>query len=123
MIKLFNDGPVVMVDDNGGDLFFVERCFGESKVKNPWLSFARGADFLAMLAQVKSGEKPVPALVLLDLNMPGMNGLEVLEAVRSDPYYDDIPIFCVLTSSSDPRDAERAKQRKLEAEEKRLARK
>ena len=108
MIKLSTSGPVVMVDDNGGDRFFVERCFTASRIKNPWLSFSKGQDFLAMLAQVKSGEKPMPSLVLLDLNMPGMNGLDVLRIVRSDPYFDEVLFFCVLTSSGDPRDRERA---------------
>lgn len=108
MIKLSTSGPVVMVDDNGGDRFFVERCFSASRIKNPWLSFSKGQDFLAMLAQVKSGEKPMPSLVLLDLNMPGMNGLDVLRLVRADRYFDDVPFFCVLTSSGDPRDRERA---------------
>jgi CheY-like chemotaxis protein len=108
MIKLSTDGPVVMVDDNSGDRFFVERCFGASKIKNPWLAFAKGADLLVMLAQVKAGQQPMPALVLLDLNMPGMNGLDVLAAVRADKYFDEVPFFCVLTSSGDPRDRERA---------------
>jgi CheY-like chemotaxis protein len=108
MNKLSTDGPVVMVDDNSGDRFFVERCFVASKIKNPWLSFSKGADFLAMLSQVKAGNKPMPALVLLDLNMPGMNGLDVLAAARADSYFDLMPIFCVLTSSGDPRDRERA---------------
>lgn len=108
MIKLSSAGPVVMVDDNGGDIFFVERCFDASKVDNPFLSFRRGQEFLAMLEQVKAGQKPMPALVLLDLNMPGMNGLDVLSTVRADPFFNVMPIFCVLTSSRDPRDKERA---------------
>lgn len=108
MIKLSTSGPVVMVDDNGGDRFFVERCFSASRIKNPWLSFSKGQDFLAMLEQVKLGKKPMPSLVLLDLNMPGMNGLDVLRIVRSDSFFDEVPFFCVLTSSGDPRDRERA---------------
>jgi CheY-like chemotaxis protein len=111
MLKLSSDeGPVVMVDDNGGDLFFVERCYLSSKVKNPWLAFARGQEFLEMLQSVKSGESPMPALVLLDLNMPGMTGLEILQETRADPYFGTLPIFCVLTSSTDPRDQRRAQE-------------
>lgn len=98
-----------MVDDNGGDRFFVERCFSASRIKNPWLSFAKGQDFLAMLAEAKAGSKPMPSLVLLDLNMPGMNGLDVLRSVRADSYFDTVPFFCVLTSSRDPRERDRAK--------------
>ena len=104
MIKLSSDGPVVMVDDNGGDIFFVERCFDASKVDKEFLSFRRGQDFLTMLEQVKAGQKTMPSLVLLDLNMPGMNGLDVLSTVRADHYFDEMPVFCVLTSSRDPRD-------------------
>ena len=110
MLKLANDGPLVMVDDNAGDLFFVERCYEASRVPNPWLAFRRGSDFLAMLEQVKAGHSPMPALVLLDLNMPGMNGLDVLSTVRADSAFEQLPLFCVLTSSRDPRDEERAKR-------------
>lgn len=110
MLKLLSDGPVVMVDDNAGDLFFVERCFLASKVSNPWLPLSRGGDFLELLARARIGLTPTPALVLLDLNMPGMTGLEILQAVRADAHFDHVPIFCVLTSSSDPRDKARAER-------------
>lgn len=99
-----------MVDDNAGDRYFVERCYQSSNLSNPWLPLSRGTDFLAMLERVKNGQAPMPALVLLDLNMPGMNGLEVLEAARSDPFFDKLPFFFVLTSSSDPRDQRRAQE-------------
>ena len=108
MLKLSNDGPIVMVDDNAGDLFFVERCYAASRLENSWLTFSRGPDFLEYLSRVRSGQAQVPALVLLDLNMPGMTGLEILQATRADPFFAKVPIFCVLTSSTDPRDKRRA---------------
>jgi CheY-like chemotaxis protein len=108
VIKLANQNHIIMVDDNAGDRFFVEHCLSLSSIKNPHLTFRNGHDFLAYLEKVKAREQPMPALVLLDLNMPGLNGLEVLSATRSDPYFDKVPIFCVLTSSCDPRDRESA---------------
>jgi len=108
MFKLSSPGPVVMVDDNAGDLFFVERCYLASNLGNPWLPFSRGTDFLDHLERAKSGQAPIPALVLLDLNMPGMTGLEILQTTRADPFFAEVPIFVVLTSSTDPRDKRRA---------------
>jgi CheY-like chemotaxis protein len=108
MIKILDSGPLVMVDDNEGDLFYVQRCCSASNVKNPWLGFIRGSDFLEHLARVKDGEAPMPALVLLDLNMPRMTGLQVMQAIRADLFFDKLPVVCILTSSNDPRDRERA---------------
>jgi CheY-like chemotaxis protein len=97
-----------MVDDSEGDLFLAWECFEASRCANPWMSFTGGPPFLDHLAAVRAGTEPMPALVLLDLNMPGMSGLEVLEHARRDPHFVALPIFCMLTSSGDPRDRARA---------------
>lgn len=52
----------------------------------------------------------MPALVLLDINMPRMTGPEVLERVRTIPYFSDLPVFCMLTSSTDPADRARVER-------------
>lgn len=52
----------------------------------------------------------MPRIVLLDVNMPGMNGWEVLEQTRSDPHFRERPAVWVLTNSSNPRDIEIAKR-------------
>ncbi len=110
MTKVQTTHHVVMVDDNDADLYIAERCFKKSRLTNPWLSFTNGPDFLRYLGDVKRGDAPMPALVLLDINMPGMSGFEVLAETRDDPFFTDLPVFCMLTSSSDPRDEQRAKE-------------
>jgi two-component system response regulator len=109
-LKLANGNDVVMVDDNEGDVVLTQRCFEMSRVPNPWMSFSSGPGFLAHLRLVRRGEALMPALVLLDLNMPGMSGFEVLQTTRSDPYFEQLPVFCMLTSSHDPRDKARAER-------------
>ncbi len=110
MVHLANGNAIVMVDDNDGDLFLAETCFQRSQLRVPWLAFGSGHQFLRHLQLVKQGEQPMPALVLLDLNMPEMSGIEVLEEVRKDDYFERLPVICMLTSSSDPRDRELARR-------------
>jgi CheY-like chemotaxis protein len=110
-LKLANSNHIVMVDDNEGDTKLARIGCEMANVPNRWLSFSNGPDFLDYLAKVRRGLAPMPALVLLDINLPGMTGLEVLEKTRSDPHFADLPIFCMLTSSSDPRDRAEAKSR------------
>ena len=103
-MKLTNDNPIVMVDDNPGDAELAKICCERSAVRNPWLWFDHGAAFLEHLERVRAGSEVMPALVLLDINMPLMSGMEVLTRVREDHYFRDLPIFCMLTSSGDPHD-------------------
>jgi two-component system response regulator len=108
--KLANDNHIVMVDDNPGDLFFVRQCLSASKLKNAWMSFNNGPEFLSYLERVKTGVDPMPALVLLDINMPYMTGLEILRTTRTDPAFGQLPVIVVLSSSNDPRDVARASE-------------
>lgn len=104
MVKLANDNAIVMVDDNEGDIFLAETCFQRSRLRVPWLSFSSGRALIAYLQEVKQGAEPMPALVLLDINMPEMSGIEVLRHLREDAYFDQLPVICMLTSSSEARD-------------------
>src|SRR5688572_31518396 len=97
-----------MVDDNEADILIARIAFEASGLANPWKSFSDGKTFLAYLELIKDERVPMPALVLLDLNMPSLSGFEVLEKARRDPSYIDLPIFCMLSGSSDPDDEARA---------------
>lgn len=107
-MKIASDAHVVMVDDNPGDIQLAQECFELSVLTNPWLAFNGGQQLIGYLGTVKANAAPMPALVLLDINMPRMSGHDVLRAVRADPYFERLPIFCVLTSSSDPNDKREA---------------
>lgn len=102
MRKQFN---LLIVDDDEDDKFLIRQAFeDDSKVYH--LQFATdGAD---ALEKVKSRQS-MPDLILLDLNMPRMGGLEVLAHLRNSPLHKRIPIIIFSTSSS-PADIEKAYQ-------------
>lgn len=106
--KLYLEGPVIMVDDNELDYYAASRMAKKSKLANPWLYCASGEDFLVYLDMVKLGKKEMPALVLMDINMPGLNGHETIAIVRQDASFKDLPIIAMLTSSVDILDREKA---------------
>ena len=110
-VTISRDGPIVLVDDNPGDELIVRRSYERSKLDNPWIAFRSGPEFLTHLQEVRAGRQPMPGLVLLDINMPEMSGLDVLARVRDDPDFRELPVFCMLTSSTDPRDRQRAEAR------------
>ena len=97
---------VIIIDDNEDDLLFaqisVQRCGHPADLKE----FLRAQDALAFLA---SAELVKPALVLLDINMPVMNGFDFLDAFEQLPIASRANVMVVmLTSSIDERDRQRA---------------
>lgn len=97
---------VLLVEDDEVDVMNVKRAFKKGKITNPLFVANNGLEGLEML-QGESGEAPsVPEyrrLILLDLNMPKMNGMEFLEVLRNDPALKSIPVV-VLTTSDEDRD-------------------
>ena len=92
---------ILLVDDDSVDVMNVQRAFRKSHITSTLHVASDGHQALAMLR-----EGQVPAhnrLILLDLNMPRMNGLEFLRAIRADPDLSTTPVV-VLTTSNDDRD-------------------
>ena len=92
--------PILFVEDDQVDAMTVERAFKEIKVPNKLIVVTTGEEALAFLKDEKT-EKP--CLILLDLNMPRMNGLELLKIIKQDEVLKTIPVV-VLTSSNEERD-------------------
>jgi CheY-like chemotaxis protein len=87
--------PILLVEDDRVDVLSVKRAFNELKIANPLQVVGNGE---AGLEWLRDGANPRPCLILLDLNMPRMNGLEFLKQMKSDEELKRIPVI-VLTSS------------------------
>lgn len=92
--------PVLLVEDDTIDAMTVRRAFRDLKVTNPLVHTVNGEEALAYL---RDAAKDKPCLILLDLNMPKMNGIEFLTVAKADPVLKKIPVV-VLTTSSEERD-------------------
>ncbi len=100
---------VLMVDDNPDDIELTIEAFRESKKYFKVNVAQNGEEALNFLR--KHGEfknRPNPDLLLLDLNMPRMNGFEVLEEINRDRTLKEIPVI-IFSISQNPADMERAK--------------
>lgn len=95
---------ILLVEDDEVDVMNVQRAFKKNHILNPLYVAGNGLEALAML-HGDGVEKivPMPKIILLDINMPRMNGIEFLQKLRTEPELKAICIF-VLTTSSDDRD-------------------
>jgi CheY-like chemotaxis protein len=95
---------ILLVDDDEVDVMNVQRAFKKNNISNPLYVAANGLEALELLRGQGAATIPSPRrLILLDLNMPKMNGLEFLRAIREDPALRPLTVV-VLTTSDDERD-------------------
>jgi CheY-like chemotaxis protein len=93
---------ILLVEDDPGDVLMTREAFDDYKVRNQLHVVNDGVAAMAFLRQ--EGEhagKPRPDLVLLDLNLPKMDGREVLEAIKSDANLSSIPVVVLTTSEAE----------------------
>jgi CheY-like chemotaxis protein len=91
---------ILLVEDDPGDVLITREAFADNKLRNRLTVCTDGAEALRLLR--RKGEHagaPRPDIILLDLNLPGIDGRTVLEAVHADPDLSRIPVV-VLTSST-----------------------
>ena len=94
---------ILLVEDNPNDLELALHALRKNKLANR-LEVARdGAEAIDRLLGEQASGRPVPQLILLDLKLPKIDGLEVLRRVKSDPRTKKIPVV-VLTSSREEQD-------------------
>ena len=94
------NNPILLIEDDQVDAMTVRRALKELRVTNRLEHVENGEEALAYL---HDSAKERPCLMLLDLNMPLMNGIEFLQAVKADPELKRIPVV-VLTTSDEQKD-------------------
>lgn len=95
---------ILLVDDDRVDVLAVKEALEEANIANPVYVAEDGVKALEVLrGSSKDDHIPMPYLILLDLNMPRMSGIEFLKELRADPKLRSSIVF-VLTTSNDDRD-------------------
>jgi CheY-like chemotaxis protein len=93
---------VLLVEDDPGDVLMTREAFDDYKVRNNLFVVTNGVEAMSFLR--KEGEfadVPTPDLVLLDLNLPKMDGREVLAAIKADETLRCIPVVVLTTSEAE----------------------
>jgi CheY-like chemotaxis protein len=93
--------PILLVDDNEMDVELTLRAFKHANLSNPIQVARDGEEALAWMPRWEAGE-PTPLVILLDINMPKMDGLEVLRQLKLHPVLRVIPVVMLTTSDVSP---------------------
>jgi CheY-like chemotaxis protein len=94
---------ILLVEDNPGDVRLTQEAFRHGRLANQLIVCGDGDAALALLRQRQANGERQPGLVLLDLNLPGRGGLDVLAEIKADAQLRHIPVV-ILTSSAAERD-------------------
>ncbi len=103
--KAKDNSPILVVEDADEDFMATKRAFRLEKIERPLIRCHSGQEALHfLLKQDNYANNTVkPILIMLDLNMPGMDGREVLSTIKSNEALKPIPVI-IFTTSNDPRD-------------------
>lgn len=103
---MLQNRPILLVEDNPMDVDLTRRAFTRRKVINPFEVATDGEEALKLIPGWENGE-PLPVVILLDINLPKINGLDVLRVYKRHPTLQQVPVI-VLTGSDEDRDIQAA---------------
>lgn len=104
MDKKYTSIKILLAEDNPGDARLTEKAFEKAKLANKFYVVKNGKEALKFLRQEgEYANKPRPDLILLDIQMPEKNGIDVLKEIKQDPELKHIPAI-ILTSSKEEED-------------------
>jgi len=93
---------ILLVEDSPGDVRLTRECFKDAKIRVNLHVAGNGEEAIEFLNRsAADGHTPLPDLVLLDLNLPGMDGREVLAIIKSDERFKRVPVVVLTISKSE----------------------
>lgn len=93
---------ILLVEDNAGDIMLIEEALDEAKVANKVSIANDGEKAIEFLSKNgEHSEAPDPDLIILDINLPRINGFEVLQFIKESDELKHIPVIMLTTSSSE----------------------
>lgn len=99
---------ILLIDDDEADNYYHTMVIGRAGVAREVTAFTRASDALEYLEGRDGAGRVSPDLILLDINMPAMNGWDFLEAVRQLDSFNESVVVIMLTTSLNPDDRARA---------------
>lgn len=97
--------PILLVEDSDDDAELTKMAFADARIDNPLVRVRDGVEALDYLfcrgAYAQRDASQAPAVVLLDLNLPRVGGLEVLRGLRADPRTTHLPVVVLTSSEAD----------------------
>ncbi len=99
--------PVIYTEDDENDAFLIRHCWKRSGIAHPLVVLTDGQQPIDYLSGNDTATSPLPALLLLDLNLPRKSGLDVLAWVRAQSQFAELPV-AILSSSNQKKDMDRA---------------
>ncbi|MEM6317775.1 MAG: response regulator [Bacteroidota bacterium] len=99
---MYHSIQILLVEDNEGDVLLIKKAFADARLANK-INVCRdgqeGYEFLKKIGDFE--DAPTPDLILLDINMPRVTGLELLEIIKQDEQLKVIPVIMLTTSTSE----------------------
>jgi len=99
-ILINSDLPILIVEDSMADFQTMQRLFSKANIKNPLRHCETGQQALEFLESIGK-DSPKPGMILLDLNLPGISGREILRVIKTSDNLKSIPVIVFTTSDSE----------------------
>jgi CheY-like chemotaxis protein len=92
---------VLLVEDNLADVILLQEALGEAGLDYQITRAADGQEAMDWLDRIRCGQVPPPALIIMDLNLPRMDGGRLIELINADPLLETIPLVVLTTATPD----------------------